>query len=172
MFDVEELPTHGGSLRIYAKHKEDNSKEISTTVDQLLQYEISKGINDIKYYDRFQEKAEKIKLGLLQFLIAQKNNGKKVAGYGAAAKGNTLLNYCGVKNDLIEFVADANPHKQGKFLPASHIPVVDEKRIKDTKPHYILILPWNIKEEICNQLSYIRDWNGKFITAIPSVNEL
>jgi len=169
MFDVEELPTHGGSLRIYAKHKEDSSKNISENVAALLQKEMDKGLNGLAYYDNFQQKALEVKLSLTEFLIAQKRAGKKVAAYGAAAKGNTLLNYCGIKNDLINFVVDANPHKQDKYLPASHIPVVNEAYLKNAKPDFVLILPWNLKDEITQQLSYINDWGGQFVIPIPSL---
>ncbi len=169
MFDVDQIPTHGGSLRIYAKHKEDTAKEISPNVKIVLDLEASKGMNGLDYYNGFQQKAMKVKLDMLSFLIQQKNAGKKVAAYGAAAKGNTLLNFCGVKNDLIDFVVDANPHKQNKFLPASHIPVMNEQYLKNEKPDYVLILPWNLKDEITQQLSYIRDWGGKFVVPVPSV---
>jgi ubiquinone/menaquinone biosynthesis C-methylase UbiE len=169
IFDVEELSTHGGSLRIYAKHLEDFSKSISINVAKLIEKEINKGINNIIYYVGFQERAEKIKLDLLSFLIEQKRLGKKVAAYGAAAKGNTLLNYCGIKRDLINFVVDANPHKQNKYLPASHIPVVDEAFLKEEKPDYVIIFPWNLTSEIKTQLSYIYEWDAKFVTAIPEV---
>ena len=167
MFDVEEIPTHGGSLRIYAKHKEDTTKEISVNVKKLLDKEITKGLNTLSYYNNFQQKVTDVKIGITQFLIDQKKAGKTVAAYGAAAKGNTLLNYCGIKNDLIDFVVDANPHKQNKFLPASHIPVVNEDHLKQKKPDYVIILPWNLKTEITRQLSYIKDWGGKFVIAIP-----
>lgn len=169
MFDVDQIPTHGGSLRIYAKHKEDNTKEISTNVIAVLDLEASKGMNGLEYYNGFQQKAMKVKLDMLSFLIQQKNAGKKVAAYGAAAKGNTLLNFCGVKNDLVDFVVDANPHKQNKFLPASHIPVMNEEHLKKSKPDYVIILPWNLKDEITQQLSYIREWGGQFVIPIPSV---
>ncbi len=169
MFDVEEIPTHGGSLRIYAKHKEDNSKPIAASVENLLQKELQKGINDDAYYTGFQVKVEKVKTDLWMFLLEQRALGKRLAAYGAAAKGNTLLNYCGIKSDLIEFVVDANPHKQNKFLPASHIPVVNEDRLKEFKPDFILILPWNIKEEILAQLNYAKSWGAKFVVAIPSL---
>lgn len=169
MFDVEELPTHGGSLRIYAKHKEDSSKEISANVAAILKKETDKGLNGLAYYDHFQQKALKVKLDLTEFLIDQKRAGKKVAAYGAAAKGNTLLNYCGIKNDLISFVVDANPHKQNKFLPASHIPVVNEAHLKEAKPDFVIILPWNLKDEITQQLAYIKEWSGKFVVPIPSL---
>lgn len=172
MFDVEEIATHGGSLRIYAKHKEDASKVISENVFNLIKKETDKGLNGLPYYDNFQQKALKVKLDLIEFLINQKKSGKKVAAYGAAAKGNTLLNYCGIKNDLIDFVVDANPHKQNKFLPASHIPVMNEDFLKAAKPDFVIILPWNLKEEITQQLSYIGDWGGKFVIPIPSLQIL
>ncbi len=172
MFDVEELPTHGGSLRIFAKHKEDHSKAISDNVSSIREKESKKGISDLKYYSGFHTKVLNIKLDLLRFLQEQKRIGKVVAAYGAAAKGNTLLNYCGVKSDLVSFVADANPHKQNKFLPGSHIPVVDERHLKNSRPDYIMILPWNIKEEVMLQLSYIREWGGKFVIAIPEFHIL
>lgn len=169
MFDVDELPTHGGSLRIYAKHKEDNSKTISKNVDDLLEKEKTAGMLDLSYYNNFQQKAFSIKLALIEFLIQQKKVGKKVAAYGAAAKGNTLLNYCGIKNDLIDFVVDANPHKQNKWMPASHIPVVHEEYLKQSKPDFVLILPWNLKEEITTQLAYIKEWQAQFVIPIPEL---
>jgi SAM-dependent methyltransferase len=168
MFDVEEIPTHGGSLRIYARHREDNTKKISPNVTNLLKKEEKAKMNTLEYYSNFQEKVDKIKYDVLEFLIARKKEGKKVIGYGAAAKGNTLLNYCGIKgNDLIQFVVDASPYKQDKLLPASHIPVKNPASIKEYKPDYVIILPWNLKEEISEQLKYIREWGGKFITFIP-----
>ncbi len=169
IFDVDELSTHGGSIRIYAKHIEDNSKPISEKVDLLLQKEIDKGLNTLEYYNNFQQKVLKVKLDLTDFLIEQKRENKKVVAYGAAAKGNTLLNYCGIKSDLIHFVIDANPHKQNKYLPASHIPVLNEEQLKIAKPDYVIILPWNLKTEITDQLSYIREWGGKFVVAIPEL---
>lgn len=167
LFDVDELLTHGGSLRIFAKHKEDTDKSISANVASLLKKEVEAGINSLRYYENFTAQATKVKLDLLSFLIQQKKDNKKVAAYGAAAKGNTLLNYCGVKNDFIDYVIDANPAKQNKYLPASHIPVIEESHLKKTKPDFVIILPWNLKEEIMNQLSYIRDWDGKFVIPIP-----
>lgn len=169
LFDVDELPTHGGSLRIYAKHKEDNTKEISPNVAALLKKEQERGLASLAYYDNFQQKALDVKLALTAFLIEQKKAGKSVAAYGAAAKGNTLLNYCGIKADLIDFVVDRNPAKQNKFLPASHIPVKNEDHLKAEKPEYVIILPWNLKDEITEQLAYIREWGGKFVVPIPSL---
>lgn len=169
LFDVDEIPTHGGSLRIYAKHKEDKSKQISLNVAALLEKENQKGLTSLEYYNNFQQKALKVKLAITEFLIQQKRSNKKVAAYGAAAKGNTLLNYCGIKSDLIDFVTDANPHKQNKYLPASHIPVKDETYLKTEKPDFVIILPWNLREEIMNQLSYIKDWGGKFVIPIPEL---
>ena len=171
MFDVEEIPTHGGSLRIFAKHRDDHSKEISPRVEDLLKREEQAGMKTMKYYDNFQEKVDNIKYAVWEFLIQLTKEGKKVIGYGAAAKGNTLMNYCGIKGtDLIQFVVDASPHKQDKFLPASHIPVKGLESIKEYKPDYVIILPWNLKKEIAEQLSYIRDWGGKFVTFIPKTN--
>lgn len=168
IFDVDEIPTHGGSIRIYAKHKDD-PREISSNVNALLSKEEQKGMTDSGYYNNFNEKALQAKLGFLNFLIRQKELKKTVAAYGAAAKGNTMLNYCGVKNDLIKYVVDANPHKQNKFLPASHIPVMNEDFLKNDKPDYVIILAWNLKDEISEQLKYIKNWDGKFVTAIPGL---
>ena len=166
LFDVVQIPTHGGSLRIYVKHKEDTSKEISPHVSELLNLEAQQNMQNIEYYQGFQKKVDMIKTELVEFLMQQKKNKKKVAAYGAAAKGNTLLNYCGVKKDLIEFVVDASPHKQGRYLPGSHIPIVSEEMIKKKKPAFILILPWNLKEEIIHQISYAREWNAVFVIPI------
>ena len=135
----------------------------------LLDKEAAKGLTQLFYYDNFQQKALKVKLDITEFLIQQKRANKKVAAYGAAAKGNTLLNYCGIKKDLIEFVVDANPHKQDKYLPGSHIPVVNEDQLKKQQPDYVIILPWNLKEEITAQLAYIKNWDGKFVVGIPKL---
>ncbi len=169
MFDVQEIPTHGGSLRIFAKHTNDSSKEISINVENMLKKEKEAGMLDIKFYSNFQPVIEKIKNDVWEFLIEQKRKGKKVAAYGAAAKGNTLLNYCGVRHDMINFVVDANPAKQNKYMPGSHIPIVLEEKIMQEKPDFIIILPWNIKEEVTKQLSYVRNWNCKFVVAIPEL---
>jgi 2-polyprenyl-3-methyl-5-hydroxy-6-metoxy-1,4-benzoquinol methylase len=169
LFDVEELPTHGGSLRIYARHEANETLPIGPTVAAMLQKEADTGLTTMAYYEGFQQRAMQVKLDLLDFLTRQKRAGKRVAAYGAAAKGNTLLNYCGVKSDLIEFVVDANPAKQGKYLPASHIPVKDETYLKAQRPDYVLILPWNLRDEITKQLAYIQEWGGQFVMPIPAV---
>jgi hypothetical protein len=172
LFDVEELPTHGGSLRIYAKHKSNNSLQVTDAVSALLATESDAGMKTLHYYIDFQHKIDNVKHDIVSFLIEQKSSGKKVIAYGAAAKGNTLLNYCGIKTDLIEFVVDASPYKQGKFLPGSHIPVVKEEEVDKLKPDYVLILPWNIKDEIIEQLKYIREWEGQFVLPIPKLQVL
>lgn len=168
MFDVEQIPTHGGSLRIFAKHQGDQSKTIEPSVEKLIREEIDRGINKLTFYEGFQTRIEQIKYSLLSFLIEQKQNNQKVIGYGAAAKGNTLLNYCGVKGtDLIEFVVDASPYKQNKYLPGSHIPVLGKEAIAAYRPDFVIILPWNLKKEIGEQLSFIREWGGEFVIFIP-----
>jgi SAM-dependent methyltransferase len=172
LFDVEELPTHGGSLRIFARHKEDESKPITSNVGALLQKELQKGMHTLAYYNNFYQKALQVKIDFLSFLLEKKKAGKKVAGYGAAAKGNTLLNYCGVKNDMISYVVDASPHKQNKWLPGSRIPVVNEEVLRDDQPDFVVIFPWNLKEEVVKQLAYIREWGGRFVIPIPHLEEL
>jgi len=169
IFDVEELTTHGGSLRIYATHRNSKITENINNINNVLEKENLMKLHEISGYLDFQEKANKIKNDLLQFLIQQKQANKTIAAYGAAAKGNTLLNYCGIKKDLIDFVVDASPYKQGKYMPANHIPILNEQKIKHDKPNFILILPWNIKDEIIKQLEYIKEWNGKFVVAVPNI---
>jgi SAM-dependent methyltransferase len=169
IFDVQEIPTHGGSLRIFAHHAADTTHPMTPAVNALLQKEQSAGMDTLAYYKGFQQKINDVKDAFLSFLLQAKKEHKRVAAYGAAAKGNTLLNYCGIKTDLIDFVVDANPHKQNKFLPGSHIPVVHEDLLKERKPDFVVIFPWNIKDEIMHQLRYIKEWNGKFVTAIPSI---
>lgn len=170
IYDVDEISTHGGSLRIYSKHLDDTSKQVSTNVSELISKEKLLGVDTLTYYKDFNTNVDQIKIDFLSFLIAQKKNDKKVVGYGAAAKGNTLLNYCGVKKDLISFVVDANPNKQGKYLPGSHIPVVSEDLLKQFQPDFVVIFPWNLSAEIMNQLSYIREWGGRFLIPIPNVH--
>jgi 2-polyprenyl-3-methyl-5-hydroxy-6-metoxy-1,4-benzoquinol methylase len=172
LFDVEEIPTHGGSLRIFAKHKEDGSKNIEGSIESLLRTEKSAGLTEIATYEAFNEKVESTKRKLLSFLIEAKNQGKTIVGYGAPAKGNTLLNYCGIRTDFISFTVDLSPHKQGKYLPGTHIPIYSPEKIAEMKPDYVIILPWNIKDEIMQQMESIREWGGKFITPIPEVTVL
>jgi SAM-dependent methyltransferase len=169
VFDVEELPTHGGSLRVYAQRADVGKREISPNIVTLLNLEISAGISTPDFYQGFQEKANKVKDNFVAFLIEAKNAGKTVAGYGAAAKGNTLLNYAGVRSDLLPYVVDLNPAKQNKFLPGCRIPIVAEDHLKQSKPDYVIILPWNLRAEVITQLAYIRDWGGQFVTAVPSL---
>ncbi len=172
LFDVEELATHGGSLRIYARHTEDLSKPISKNVDLLKSKEFHHNLHLIDPYLSFHAKAIKTKEALSNFLHQVKKSNKTLVGYGAPAKGNTLLNYCGIRSDLIPYTADLSPHKQGRFLPGSHIPIKSPEAIANTKPDYVLILPWNLKEEIMQQLSFIRNWEGKFVIPIPEVEVL
>jgi len=169
LYDVEELPTHGGSIRIYARHKDNGALPESPAVRALLAAEKKSGMGSMEYYLGFQKRALHAKMQFLDFLLREKKAGKKIAAYGAAAKGNTLLNYCGIKNDLIDFVVDAAPSKQGKYLPGCHIPVVKEERIRQDRPDYVIILPWNIKKEVMDQIGYIREWGGKFVIAIPEL---
>jgi hypothetical protein len=172
LFDVEELPTHGGSLRIYAKHTEDASKPVSTRLENLRAREIEAGFDGMEAYTRFAEQVKETKRKLLEFLIQTRREGKSIAGYGAPGKGNTLLNYCGIRTDFLDFTVDRNPYKQGKFLPGTHIPILHPDKIAEARPDYVFILPWNFKDEIIQQLSYIREWNGKFVVPIPQVTVL
>jgi hypothetical protein len=169
LFDVEELPTHGGSLRIYACHTDDVSKPVSQAVLELREREIQAGFEQIAHYTNFGNQVIETKRKLLQFLIQVRREGKTVVGYGAPGKGNTLLNYCGIRIDFIDFTVDRNPYKQGKFLPGTHIPIFHPDRIREVRPDYLFILPWNLKDEIMAQNSYIREWGGKFIVPIPEV---
>ncbi len=172
IFDVDEIPTHGGSLRIYAKHQGDPTHPVSGNVQALLDQELAAGIDDLATYDGFQQKALGVKLAFLQFLLEQHAAGKTVVGYGAAAKGNTLLNYCGVKHDLVKYVVDANPHKQNMWLPGSHIPVVAESVLRADRPDFVVIFPWNIRDEVMRQLDYIREWGGRFVVPLPHLSVL
>lgn len=170
MVDVEELPTHGGSLRIYAKH-DNGTQKIAERVNQLIEKEQLAGITTLTFYTAFQERIDEVRNTFTKFLLDQHCLGKQVIGYGAAAKGNTLINYAGIKgNSMIKYVVDASPFKQNKFLPASRIPVYSEKKIRETRPDYVIILPWNLQKEISNQLDYIREWGGQFVTFIPSLS--
>ena len=169
IFDVDGIPTHGGSLRIYVKHQADQTHEISPRVPEMQDKEKQKGLLDPDTYEQFRKNVEATKRALLQCLISAKNEGKNIVGYGAPAKGNTLLNYCGIRSDFLEYTVDVNPHKQNLYLPGTHIPIKHPDQIRIDKPDYILILPWNIKEEIMEQLSFVHTWGGKFIIPIPRV---
>lgn len=169
IFDVQTLPTHGGSLRIFARHSSNAAMPISERVAATVASERAAGLDQTPAYEAFRSQVESTKRSLLEFLIAAKDDGKSVVGYGAAAKGNTLLNYCGVRNDFIDYVVDRSPHKQGKFLPGTHLPVLPPERIAETKPDYVLILPWNLTTEIVEQMKVIRSWGGKFVVPIPQV---
>ncbi len=172
IFDVEELLTHGGSLRVYAQRSDTDTFEISEAVATLISKEQHVGMNTLDFYQGFQYKVDKIKNEFLMFVLEAQQKGQKIAAYGAAAKGNTLLNYSGIRRDLIAFVVDKNPAKQNRYLPGSRIPVLDEKQIKDNKPDYVIVLPWNLIDEVMQQLSYIRQWNGQFVIAIPQLKTL
>jgi len=170
IFDVEELSTHGGSLRIYAQRSDVGQHSSSTRVEELLQREAEIGVTTNDYYSGLQTKAEKVKDDFLILLLEAKPQGKTVAAYGAAAKGNTLLNYAGIRQDLISFVVDRNPAKQSTFMPGSRIPIVSEDWLQDIKPDFVVILPWNLKTEIMQQLEYINTWGGRFVTAVPGLS--
>jgi len=170
VFDVSELPTHGGSLRVFVQRAEGVRREVTPAVQQQLQVEQAAGVKTAAYYTTLAPAAEQIKHALLRFLLQARAEGKRVVGYGAAAKGNTLLNYAGVKPDLLAWVADASPHKQGKFLPGSRIPVVSPERIEIEKPDYVLVLPWNLLDEITQQYAVVRSWGGRFVVAIPELS--
>ena len=167
-FDVEELTTHGGSLRVYACHADD-PRSASPDVAELVATEIRSGLTDLGRYSSFQLRADRIKYDLLTFLLAKKHEGRRVAAYGAAAKGNTLLNYAGVRPDLLPFVCDAAPSKQGKYLPGSHIPILPPVAMSERKPDFVIILPWNIAPEITQEHGYIREWGGQFVVAVPAL---
>ena len=169
LFDVEELPTHGGSLRIYGRHKEDSSNPVSARVTGLRQREEAVGYTRLETYSRFAEQVKETKRKLLEFLIQAKRSGKKIAGYGAPGKGNTLLNYCAIRSDFLDYTVDRNPYKHGRFLPGTHVPIFPPDRIQETKPDFLLILPWNLKDEIIKQNAFIREWGGKFVVPIPEV---
>lgn len=169
VFDVEELNTHGGSLRVYAQRTDTGKRTITKAVSELLTKEENAGMRSIAYYEGMEPRVRKVKSDLLQFLIAAKQEGKRIAAYGAAAKGNTMMNYAGIRSDLVDFVVDRNPAKQNRYMPGSRIPIVPEEMLKTEKPDYVCILPWNLKDEIMSQLDYIRGWKGKFVIAIPSL---
>jgi SAM-dependent methyltransferase len=169
IFDVEEVPTHGGSLRLFVCHRDKPDYEVATRVAHLRTTELNAGFDRLERYRSFTEQVQKTKRDILEFFIQAKRQGKSIVAYGAPAKGNTLLNYCGVRTDFIDYAVDRSPHKQGLFLPGTHIPILCPDKIRETKPDYLLILPWNLKEEIMQQMAYVRDWNSRFVTLIPEV---
>ncbi|TKK68921.1 class I SAM-dependent methyltransferase [Ilyomonas limi] len=169
IFDVEQLETHGGSLRIYVKHRENENEPVLESVQQLLDTELTAGVNKISSYKGFNERANNAKYKFLSYIIGERMKGKKIIAFGAAAKGNTFLNYCGIKPDIIECVVDDTPSKQGKFLPQSHIPVVSRDYFVDNKPDIIIILPWNFKKEIIEKLAFTKSWGTQLVTYIPDI---
>jgi SAM-dependent methyltransferase len=169
IFDIQELPTHGGSLRIFARHVEETSIPVAAGVSAVRSAERSAQLHELKTYLSFPEKVKTLKRDVLTFMIDAKRSGKSVVGYGAPAKGNTLLNYCGIRDDFMEYTVDRSPHKQGKYLPGTHIPILAPEQIAVTKPDYLFILPWNLKDEIMAQMAHVRDWGCKFVVPIPTV---
>ena len=169
LFDVEELSTHGGSLRIYGRHAEDTAKAVSRGVQEMKRREEEYGFHRMSRYADFGDQVKETKRKILEFLISARRRGKVVVGYGAPGKGNTLLNYCGIRTDFLDFTVDRNPYKQGKYLPGTHIPIYHPDRIRETRPDHVFILPWNFKDEIMGQLAYIREWGGNFVVPIPEV---
>jgi len=169
VFDVEEHPTHGGSLRVFAQRSDTRQQARSVRVDALLERESQAGMLRAEYYSDFQRKTEQVKDSFLEFLLEAKRHGKRVAAYGAAAKGNTLMNFAGVRPDLISFVVDRNPAKQGKYMPGSRIPIVAEAVLREKRPDYVVILPWNLRNEVMQQLGYVQGWGGRLVTAVPAL---
>jgi SAM-dependent methyltransferase len=172
LFDIDEIPTHGGSLRIYLRHASDNSRPVTSAVTNLRELELAAGLDRMETYATFAEQVMESKRALLKLLIRLRREGRRVAGYGAPGKGNTLLNYCGIRTDFVEFTVDRNPYKHGRFLPGTHIPIHPVERIRESRPDYILILPWNLRDEILVQLAYAREWGAKFIVPIPEAQIL
>jgi len=169
VFDVDALPTHGGSIRVYACHSENKGHQVSERFNGLLEKENIEGLDGIERYKEFEEKVKETKRKILEFLIREKRNGKQIVGYGAPGKGNTLLNYCGIRQDFFDYTVDMSPHKYGTYTPGTHIPIHHPDKLKETKPDYIFILPWNLKNEITEQHSYVREWGGKFVIPIPEI---
>jgi SAM-dependent methyltransferase len=169
LFDVEELPTHGGSLRIYGCHAEKSDMQVAASVAAARDREAESGLLNVETYEAFSWQVHETKRRLLEFLIKAKDAGKRIAAYGAPAKGNTLLNYCGIRSDFIEYTVDRSPHKQGSYLPGTHIPVYAPEKLSETRPDYVVILPWNLRDEVIDTMSHIREWGGKFVVFIPGV---
>jgi hypothetical protein len=172
LFDVEELRSHGGSLRIFVRHTENESRARRPAVTELYERELRLGYKDLRTYAMFAEQVRETKRKLLDFLIGAKRAGKAVVAYGAPGKGNTLLNYCGIRTDFVDYAVDRNPYKHGRYTPGTHIPIFPPDRIRETKPDYVLILPWNLKDEISEQMAYVREWGGRFVVPIPEVRVL
>jgi C-methyltransferase C-terminal domain/Putative zinc binding domain/Methyltransferase domain len=172
LFDVEELLTHGGSLRIFGRHVEDTSKVVTTAVAEMKRKEEAFGLNSIEGYAGFGRRARETKNNLLKFLIEARSSGKSIVGYGAPGKGNTLLNYCGIRTDYLDYTVDRSPHKQGRYTPGTHIPILAPEKIRETRPDFVLILPWNLQREISESNAYIREWGGRFVVPIPTVKVL
>jgi len=170
LFDVMELPTHGGSIRIFAKHANNKALPVTDAVTELLSREQELGFSEPEFYKSFEEKVKETKRKILDHLIKVKREGKSIAGYGAPGKGNTLLNYCGIRTDFLDYTVDRNPHKQNNYLPGTLVPILSPDIIMETKPDYLFILPWNLKNEIMDQMKFIREWGGKFIIPIPEVH--
>jgi hypothetical protein len=172
LFDVEELPTHGGSLRIYGRQQGGGAHPVEPRVADLLRREAAAGLGEVDTYRRFGARVRAVKRDLLRFLLEAAEQGKTVVGYGAPAKGNTLLNYCGVREDLLAYTVDRSPHKQGRYLPGTRIPIHAPERILETRPDYVLVLPWNLKEEVTEQMAAVRSWGGRFVVAVPRLELL
>ena len=169
LFDVEEIPTHGGSLRIYARNEGDLTHDVEPRLGDLRRRELESGLADIGSYDSFADRVLQTKLSVLEFALGARRNGKTIVAYGAAAKGNTLLNYCGLGRDFISYVVDRSPHKQGRFLPGTRIPIYDPARVEQTRPDYLLLLAWNLRDEIIEQMSHVRDFGCRFVTPVPEI---
>jgi hypothetical protein len=172
VFDVDELKSHGGSLRLYAQRRETGGRQVGERVVELAERERRLGYDSLKVHQAFRGRVEETKWNLLEFLIARRREGKRIAGYGAPGKGNTLLNYCGIRTDLLAYTVDRNPYKQGQYLPGTHIPILHPEALEQDRPDFILILPWNLKAEIVAQMAHVRDWGARFIVPIPKVEVL
>ncbi len=169
VFDVEELPTHGGSLRVFAQRSDTGTLTIAPAVQEMLTREVDAGMTTVTYYSAFQKQADSVRDGLIRFILEAQSEGKRIGAYGAAAKGNTLLNYAGVRAGQLSYVVDRNPHKQGMYMPGSRIPILDEAHIRADKPDYVLVLPWNLTAELAGQLNYISEWGGQLVRAVPDL---
>ncbi len=169
VFDVDEIPTHGGSIRIYARHAENSQLGVTERIENMRKEELSLGLEGLEYYSKFSEQVKETKRGILSFFIDAKRQGKSIAAYGAPGKGNTLLNYCAIREDFLDFVVDRNPYKHGRYTPGTHIPIYPPEKINEAKPDFVFILPWNVKEEVMEQMAHIRDWGGRFVVPIPEI---